>query len=465
MAQNVKFIAVRLQETFDALETKDSLALYWVHDTQRLYKGDKLYGIGLEATTEFAGLMSAEDKAALESLKNGSAGLAGLTPVDGTITLVDTTDGGKSIGVGVSKASGNALVALADGLFVSDTGSTSVPEYAIEKQATAEEGYATSYKLKRTLGDDVSYVGDTINIAKDMVLKSATLEKVTEENVPYEGAVVGDPYIKMMFNDEGASSIYVPVKGLVDTFTAGDGISIVDNKISVVIAENSHGLVSVDGALSVNLATTDSDGAMSKEDKLTLDSIPSVYSVRKYEVSNKPTGTLVNYREDEIRIMCPADTKWQLQVSGEGADPNSYYIGFKAYAPNGAVSFKEDLAEKISDDTMYYFEDNEFAGVDKYGRKYSIVWLPAAQSSDGIWTYFGAMSSLDKYIGWYYTVQWYDANGMIISGDQIRINLSNEDCHYSTKPFYFGEYATKEEFNALEKAVSDMGESYTWGEL
>jgi len=51
--------------------------------------------------------------------------------------------------------------------------------------------------------------------------------------------------------------------------------------------------------------------------------------------------------------MCPADTQWALQQSGANADPNSYYIGFKAYAPNDdVVSFKEDLAETINDDTM-----------------------------------------------------------------------------------------------------------------
>ena len=142
MAQNVKFIAVKLQATYDALETKDSLALYWIQDTQRVYKGDKLYGTGIEATTEFAGLMSAEDKVALEALKTGTTG--GLTPVDGTISITDTENGGKAIGVAISTDVGNALVAVDGGLFVP---TVSVPEYTIEKQTTADDGYATSYKL------------------------------------------------------------------------------------------------------------------------------------------------------------------------------------------------------------------------------------------------------------------------------------------------------------------------------
>lgn len=158
----------------------------------------------------------------------------------------------------------------------------------------------------------------------------------------------------------------------------------------------------------------------------------------EYEVAYKPVGTLVDYRDKEIRIMCPADTAWTLQESGENADPLKYYIGFKAYAPEDAVNFKEDLGETIVDETMYSFEGNDFAGVDAYGRKFSIVWLPVAkydEESDA-WTYYGAGSSEEKYVGWYYSVEWYNADGVLIASDCIRINLSNEECHSSIESFY-----------------------------
>ena len=162
-----------------------------------------------------------------------------------------------------------------------------------------------------------------------------------------------------------------------------------------------------------------------------------VFEHVKYEVAHKPVGTLVDYRDKEIRIMCPTDTEWALQNVGAGGNGSMYYIGFKAYAPDGAASFKEDLAEVITDDTMYYFE-GEFAGIDEYGRKYSIVWLPAAvyDADTATWTYYGASSSASKYIGWYYSVEWYDADGKKIASDCIRINLSNEACHNAIEPFY-----------------------------
>ena len=189
-----------------------------------------------------------------------------------------------------------------------------------------------------------------------------------------------------------------------------------------------------------------------------IDSALVEYLAKRYEISYKPDGTLVNYRDKEIRVMCPVDTEWVLQNSGEGSEANKYYIGFKAYAPDDAVSFKEDLAETISDDTMYYFENNDFAGVDAQGRKYSIVWLPVAVNESGVWTYYGVNSSTEKYVGWYYSVEWYNADGVVIASDCIRINLSNEKCHSSIKPYY-GVSETEEVETKIETATTAAVES------
>ena len=138
---NVKFISVALKSTFLALETKDPLALYWIVETSELFKGDQLFGTGALATEQAAGLLSAEDYAKFQALIASGGGLNNLSPVDGTIAITDTTDGGKAIGVVISEQEGNALQAVDGGLFVS---TVVVPEYAIEKQPTADEGYAAS---------------------------------------------------------------------------------------------------------------------------------------------------------------------------------------------------------------------------------------------------------------------------------------------------------------------------------
>lgn len=303
---NVKFYNVALQATFDALAEKEANALYFIQDSQRIYHSEHLMGVGLEASAEAAGLLSAADYQKLQNLiETGST--INLTPVDSTIVITDAEDGSKSIGVAISAEAGNVLVKKDDGLYVDASGSIDVPEYAIEKQETADEGFAVSYKLKKTVGEESSYVGDAINVPKDMVLQSATLETVAEVDVPYTGAVVGDPYIHMVFNDAAASDIYVPVKGLVDTYTAGDGIKIIDNAISVKIAAEAHGLVAIEGGLSINLATAENDGAMSKEDKAALDALVALGIADNYAtkaevqaVSDKATTAEEAYTWGEL---------------------------------------------------------------------------------------------------------------------------------------------------------------------
>ena len=160
----------------------------------------------------------------------------------------------------------------------------------------------------------------------------------------------------------------------------------------------------------------------------------------KYEVSHKPVGTLVDYRDKEIRVMVPANHKWEKQNVGATGNANMYYMGFKAYAPEGAVSFKEGDRGVIVDE-MFDF-NGDFAGTDEFGRNYSICWLALASydAKKDAWTYYGANSTVNKYIGWTYCVEWYDANGVVIGSDSIRINLSNEACHNNIEPYYMNTF-------------------------
>ena len=173
---NVKFYSVKLKSTFEALETKDSLALYWITETSELYKGDQLFGVGALATQAAAGLLSAEDKAKLDELVAGG-GLSNLTPVDGTLVIADGAEGGKTIGVAISAEAGNVLVKKDDGLYVDSVGSADLPSYSIEKQDAAEEGYAVSYKLKKTVGEEVSMLA-TLSILPKIWFSKAQLLKL-----------------------------------------------------------------------------------------------------------------------------------------------------------------------------------------------------------------------------------------------------------------------------------------------
>ena len=169
-----------------------------------------------------------------------------------------------------------------------------------------------------------------------------------------------------------------------------------------------------------------------------IETISQVTEKIKFEIGNLPDGTLVKQNDFEIRIMCPTDAIFTKQTPGATGNANLYYMSFKAYAPKNAVFFKEGDRGVIID-TMYTFDD-DFAGIDEYGRKYSICWLALASYNETTeeWTYFGKNSSSKRYIGWEYVVEWYDIEGKIINSDGIKINLSNESCHNNNEPYFMG---------------------------
>ena len=185
----------------------------------------------------------------------------------------------------------------------------------------------------------------------------------------------------------------------------------------------------------------------------------SEHMVKKYEITSVPEGTLVDYRDKEIRVMVPVGTKWVKQNVGSTGNANMYYMGFKAYAPEGAIGFKEGDRGVIIDE--YFDFSGDFAGTDEYGRNYSICWLALASydSASDTWTYFGKNSSDEKFIGWDYIVEWYNAEDVVIASDCVRINLSNEGCHFSTKPYYVG--GMMKDFEVLvDEKIAEVNSAY-----
>lgn len=167
--------------------------------------------------------------------------------------------------------------------------------------------------------------------------------------------------------------------------------------------------------------------------KVDADEVDAKYEEIKYEISDVPVGTLVDYGDKEIRVMCPKDSVFTKQAVGTGGDANSYYMTFRTYVPNdNVVGYKEHLGDKVDAEILTDFK------TDKYGRRYQPTWLALAKYDEetDAWTYYGANSTKDKYIGWNYQIDFYDANGVMIASDCVRINLSNEDCHSSIKPYY-----------------------------
>lgn len=89
--------------------------------------------------------------------------------------------------------------------------------YTLQRVETTES--AAAYQLML----NGSQVGDLIKIPFDKYVENCLLEKVVMAEVPYAGAVVGDPYLNFSFSNT-EEHIYVPLASIV-----GGGYKIVDS--------------------------------------------------------------------------------------------------------------------------------------------------------------------------------------------------------------------------------------------
>ena len=132
----------------------------------------------------------------------------------------------------------------------------------LEKLSSANEGFAASYRLKTSSGETL---GVPINIPKDQFLKDAKFiaSATSDDQLIDENVNVGEAYIKFTFTiktelSEADSVVYVNVNKLVDTYTAGNGIAIDENKITAK-ADSSDTIYTSKG-VATSIITVTSDG-------------------------------------------------------------------------------------------------------------------------------------------------------------------------------------------------------------
>lgn len=122
--------------------------------------------------------------------------------------------------------------------------------------------YAKAYVIKQGTKE----VG-TINIPKDMVVSSGSLKTVTSADNPYTGAKVGDKYIDLVISNVANDHIYIPVSDLIDTYLAGNGLTLEDSTFSIKKDETSEDYLTV-GTDGVKVSGVDKalEGKVDKEE-------------------------------------------------------------------------------------------------------------------------------------------------------------------------------------------------------
>ena len=171
----------------------------------------------------------------------------------------------------IKRTSLNTLQALVNEIEARFVKTDDLAVYSIKKKETADEGYIASYNLTK----DGVIVGDTINIPKDYLVKSATVKEVEAADTPVAGYKVGDKYIDFVINtidnDGNESHIYIAFTDLnIATYTAGNGIDITNSEVSAKV-DTTNGLNVSENGIGIALATTTTAGAMSATDKVKLD--------------------------------------------------------------------------------------------------------------------------------------------------------------------------------------------------
>lgn len=160
----------------------------------------------------------------------GNAGdIAALKTVVDKLDADDThTDSVK----GLIKAAKEALVGTASDTKDSDTITgakkyaddkvANVPTYTIEKLITPSSDAAATYQLNSVAKDGTKtpITGAIIDIAKDMVVQSGTVETYTDANKP-AGVTTAGTYLVLTLANATNDKIYIPADSLIEYVTGG----------------------------------------------------------------------------------------------------------------------------------------------------------------------------------------------------------------------------------------------------
>lgn len=239
--------------------------------------------------------------------------------------------------------------------------------YTVKQQATAESGYFATYQLFSVVdgGDDVA-VGAKINIPKDFLVKSASVETVSTADVPYSGAQVGDKYIDFVVNtvdaSETAQHIYLPVNELVDVYTGGNGIAIdANNEITLTVdSNNANGLAVTANGLKLETVVASVSGVGGSNGAMT-----AAQAEKLAGLDNYTAGNGIDITSREISAVVDSNNARGLSVGASGlamalATPDTYSGDTKtADGTAGALS----SADKYKLDSLVEATSQEVAAV------------------------------------------------------------------------------------------------------
>lgn len=190
-----------------------------------------------------------------------------LAVANGKVSSVKATDasvviGGTAtapaVGVQLSKDEGNALSLAADGLKVL------VPEVTHPEYSIVADSNPGTFSAVYHLTKDGANIGAAINIPKDMVVKSGSVQTFKSGELPTEVTTPGT-YIVLVLANATSDKLYIKVDELIEYVTGGSGEN---DAIQINVTSDTHKVsASVkDGSLTLAMLSSAVQASLNKAD-------------------------------------------------------------------------------------------------------------------------------------------------------------------------------------------------------
>lgn len=211
---------------------------------------DLISKIDAEATSVY------KEIADVLAVANGKVGSVEATNAS---VVIGGTATAPTVGVQLSKGEGNALTLEADGLKVL------VPDVTHPEYSIVADKNPGSFSAVYHLTKDGANVGSAINIPKDMVVQSGTVQTFEAGALP-EGVTTAGTYIVLTLANATRDKLYIKVDDLIEYVTGGSGendaiqinVTTDTHKVSASVKNGSLTLAMLSSAVQASLKKADS---------------------------------------------------------------------------------------------------------------------------------------------------------------------------------------------------------------
>lgn len=217
---------------------------------------DLISKVGAEAGTDTEATGLYKEIADVLAVANGKVGSVKATDAS---VVIGGTPTAPTVGIQVSKGEGNALTLETDGLKVL------VPDVIHPEYSVVADKNPGSFSAVYHLTKDGANVGAAINIPKDMVVSSGSVETYNTGNLP-TGVTVAGTYIVLTLANATSDKLYIKVDDLIEYVTGGSGendaiqinVTSDTHKVSASVKNGSLTLAMLSSAVQASLKKADS---------------------------------------------------------------------------------------------------------------------------------------------------------------------------------------------------------------